>query len=128
MCATCHIYVPEDLAERLPSPVNPEEVETLEDNLLDPYFDPLRSRLGCQLKVKDLYEDCVIEVPQAALNSDSSSTLDTHKFPVEQFRVLVQEIEGAKGKGAADLNFGLSSNDDDEISNEEIKYLIASPF
>eukprot|EP00347_Sterkiella_histriomuscorum_P009698 403340223 len=90
VCATCHIYIPEDLADKIPRPID-LEIETLEDfSLLDykpnkALSDQLeshlregsdkksqqiqqqnityRSRLGCQVQVRDITEGCVIEVP-----------------------------------------------------------------
>ncbi len=45
-CATCHVYVDPDWAVQLP-PASREESELLQE--LDNY-DPLRSRLSCQLE------------------------------------------------------------------------------
>lgn len=70
MCATCHVHIPDELLQSLPYPPDPMEVETLEDNLVDPYFDPLRSRLGCQIKVHQVVENCTIEIPHASLKPD----------------------------------------------------------
>ena len=70
MCATCHVYIPDELIQALPYPPDPMEVETLEDNLKDPYFDPVRSRLGCQIKVNQIIENCTIEIPHGSLMAD----------------------------------------------------------
>ncbi|MBR9765425.1 MAG: 2Fe-2S iron-sulfur cluster binding domain-containing protein [Rhodobacteraceae bacterium] len=59
-CSTCHVYVAEGWADRLP-PMDP-----MEEDMLDfaPGVEPGRSRLSCQLTVSEALDGLVVEVPQ----------------------------------------------------------------
>ena len=58
-CATCHVYVPDAWAERCGSP------DELETNILDFAFDVRpTSRLSCQIKVSDLLDGLVVDLPE----------------------------------------------------------------
>ena len=58
-CATCHVYVPEELVERL---IPKDE---LEENMLDFAFDIREtSRLSCQIEVTAELEGMVVLMPQ----------------------------------------------------------------
>ena len=61
MCATCHVFVAEDDAGRLP-PKNELESEMLESAAAE-----LRhtSRLSCQIKVTDALDGLVVEMPES---------------------------------------------------------------
>lgn len=61
MCATCHVYVADAWASRLP-PKNEVEEEMLESAAGD-----LRptSRLSCQIKVTDELDGLVVEIPES---------------------------------------------------------------
>jgi len=61
MCATCHVYVADTWASRLP-PKNEVEEEMLESAAAD-----LRptSRLSCQIKVTDELDGLVVEIPES---------------------------------------------------------------
>ena len=59
-CSTCHVYVAEDWADKLPPK------EAMEADMLDFAFepDPVRSRLTCQLKVSDALDGLVVTMPE----------------------------------------------------------------
>lgn len=59
MCATCHVYVQENSLDGLP------EMSDDEDDMLDETVAERRdnSRLGCQLKAGDAFEELVVTVP-----------------------------------------------------------------
>lgn len=59
VCSTCHVYVDPDWVDRLPARAE-AELETLE---LAPGVDPIRSRLGCQLRVTESFDGLVVTVP-----------------------------------------------------------------
>ena len=57
-CATCHVYVNEEWAEKLP------EKEDGEEDMLDMAFEPKKnSRLSCQLIVSDQLDGLVVNIP-----------------------------------------------------------------
>lgn len=60
MCATCHVYVDEDSAARLPPPGEVEE-EMLESAAAERTD---RSRLSCQLVVPEGLNKLVVRVPE----------------------------------------------------------------
>lgn len=59
MCATCHVYVRKDHLNGLP------EMSDDEDDMLDETVAERRdnSRLGCQLKAGEAFEELVVTVP-----------------------------------------------------------------
>ncbi len=58
-CATCHVYVDEDWAERVGQP------EPMEEDMLDFAYDVRpTSRLSCQIKVTDDLDGLVVSVPE----------------------------------------------------------------
>ncbi|ALU73454.1 ferredoxin (plasmid) [Rhodococcus erythropolis R138] len=60
MCATCHIYVSDKYLEFLPD-MDEDEDEMLDDTV-EPR-DPVRSRLGCQLRLEGDIADLEVTVP-----------------------------------------------------------------
>ena len=57
-CATCHVYVNEEWAEKLPVKEDGEE------DMLDMAFEPKKnSRLSCQLIVSDQLDGLVVDIP-----------------------------------------------------------------
>tara|TARA_B100001175_G_scaffold133766_1_gene113726 strand:+ start:230 stop:550 length:321 start_codon:yes stop_codon:yes gene_type:complete len=57
-CATCHVYVNEEWAEKLPVKEDGEE------DMLDMAFEPKKnSRLSCQLIVSDQLDGLVVNIP-----------------------------------------------------------------
>lgn len=57
-CATCHVIVAEDWADRLPPK------GTMEADMIDFASDPKpTSRLSCQLKIDESFEGLVIHLP-----------------------------------------------------------------
>ena len=61
-CATCHCYVAEDWAGRLPMP-DPAEVE-----MLDCAKDPRpNSRLSCQIRMSAAYDGLVLHLPESQI-------------------------------------------------------------
>jgi len=60
-CATCHVILPSDLMKDLPRPKG-EEDELLK---LGAHVTP-ESRLGCQVKVDDSFQDAKIILPNIA--------------------------------------------------------------
>ncbi|MEU6656247.1 2Fe-2S iron-sulfur cluster-binding protein [Streptomyces sp. NPDC046900] len=58
-CATCHVWVRRDFADRVGGPGD------LEDDLLDLGAEDRRatSRLGCQIKIDDDLDGLVVDVP-----------------------------------------------------------------
>ena len=57
-CATCHVYVKEELVNKLP------KKEDGEDDMLDMAFEPKKnSRLSCQLMGTDQLEGLVVNLP-----------------------------------------------------------------
>ncbi|CAK65492.1 unnamed protein product (macronuclear) [Paramecium tetraurelia] len=62
-CSTCHVILPKQLYDKLPQPV-PEE-----EDLLDlAYGLTETSRLGCQVKVDEKFENVIIQLPKATRN------------------------------------------------------------
>ena len=59
-CATCHVYVDEEWADRLPAPSGEEQdmVEGLDKRRAN-------SRLGCQVMVTDALDGLVVTVAEA---------------------------------------------------------------
>jgi 2Fe-2S ferredoxin len=58
-CATCHIYVDDEWAERVGPP------EPMEEDMLDFAFDVRpTSRLSCQIKISDAFDGLVVHVPE----------------------------------------------------------------
>ena len=59
-CSTCHVYVAEDWVEKLP------QKDDMEEDMLDFAYepDPARSRLTCQLKVTDMLDGLVVQMPE----------------------------------------------------------------
>jgi 2Fe-2S ferredoxin len=60
MCATCHVYVPDDFASRLP------EMTEVEDELLDSTASERlpSSRLSCQLPVTHQLDGMSVQMPE----------------------------------------------------------------
>ncbi|CAM5404313.1 2Fe-2S iron-sulfur cluster-binding protein [Sphingobium scionense] len=60
-CATCHCYVEEDWADRLPAPAQTEQ------DMLECTASERRpsSRLGCQIVVSDALDGLVVHLPAA---------------------------------------------------------------
>ncbi|MCW2284988.1 2Fe-2S ferredoxin [Rhodoblastus acidophilus] len=57
-CATCHVYVAKEWADKLPKP------EPMESDMLDFAVDPRpTSRLSCQIKLSDELDGLVLELP-----------------------------------------------------------------
>ena len=57
-CATCHVYVKEDLLDKLPTKEDGEE------DMLDMAFEPNKfSRLSCQLTVTDELDGLIVQLP-----------------------------------------------------------------
>ena len=57
-CATCHVYVDDAWTEVVGGPSN------MEEDMLDFAFDvTAKSRLSCQIKVKDALDGLVVHVP-----------------------------------------------------------------
>ena len=57
-CATCHVYVAKEWADKLPSP------EPMESDMLDFAVDPRpTSRLSCQIKLTGDLDGLVLELP-----------------------------------------------------------------
>ncbi|HEX6999216.1 MAG TPA: 2Fe-2S iron-sulfur cluster-binding protein [Gammaproteobacteria bacterium] len=57
-CATCHVLIDPDWVDRLP-PRSYEERLMLQDL---PSFDPVRSRLSCQIVVTEAFDGLTLEV------------------------------------------------------------------
>ncbi|MDY8107654.1 2Fe-2S iron-sulfur cluster-binding protein [Fulvimarina sp. 2208YS6-2-32] len=58
-CATCHVYVDEAWADKLPQP------EPMEEDMLDFAFDQRpNSRLSCQIIVRDGLDGLTVTVPE----------------------------------------------------------------
>ncbi len=58
-CATCHVYVAEDWAKKLP------KAESMEEGMLDFAFDVRpTSRLSCQIKITPALEGLVVTTPE----------------------------------------------------------------
>jgi 2Fe-2S ferredoxin len=60
MCATCHVYVDEAFAGRLPAPLE-TELEMLECTASDRLPN---SRLGCQIKLSAALDGLVVSLPE----------------------------------------------------------------
>jgi 2Fe-2S ferredoxin len=57
-CATCHVYVAKEWADKLPKP------EPMEADMLDFAVDPRpTSRLSCQIKLTGALDGLVLELP-----------------------------------------------------------------
>ncbi|KHK89822.1 2Fe-2S iron-sulfur cluster-binding protein [Novosphingobium malaysiense] len=59
-CATCHVYVAQEWAEKLP-PVEEMEDELLENTACERKSN---SRLSCQIDVTDELDGLVVEIPE----------------------------------------------------------------
>ncbi|MFN3892434.1 MAG: 2Fe-2S iron-sulfur cluster-binding protein [Beijerinckiaceae bacterium] len=58
-CATCHVYVDEAFAEKMP------KAEPMEEDMLDFAYDVRNnSRLSCQIKVTDALDGLVVTTPE----------------------------------------------------------------
>ncbi|RYH07726.1 2Fe-2S iron-sulfur cluster-binding protein [Tropicimonas sp. IMCC6043] len=59
-CSTCHAYIDEAWADKLPP------VEAMEEDMLDFAYEtkPGQSRLTCQLKVTDAFDGLVVRLPE----------------------------------------------------------------
>ncbi|MEL6872185.1 MAG: 2Fe-2S iron-sulfur cluster-binding protein, partial [Pseudomonadota bacterium] len=58
-CATCHVYVGDEWAEKVGKPSD------MEEDMLDFAFDVREtSRLSCQIKVTDELDGLVVHVPE----------------------------------------------------------------
>jgi 2Fe-2S ferredoxin len=58
-CATCHVFLPEDWAERVPAK------EDMEERMLDFAFDVQEgSRLACQIEVTDEIDGLEVMMPE----------------------------------------------------------------
>jgi 2Fe-2S ferredoxin len=61
-CATCHVYVVDGWADKIPSP-DPEETD-----LLEAVAEPREnSRLSCQIKMNDTLDGLVVQVPASQI-------------------------------------------------------------
>ncbi|PZO19834.1 MAG: (2Fe-2S)-binding protein [Burkholderiales bacterium] len=60
MCATCHVYVDEAFADRLPPPLE-TELEMLECTASERLPN---SRLGCQIKLSAALDGLVVRLPE----------------------------------------------------------------
>ncbi|MDP3165275.1 MAG: 2Fe-2S iron-sulfur cluster-binding protein [Hydrogenophaga sp.] len=60
MCATCHVYVDEAFADRLPAPLE-TELEMLECTAGERLPN---SRLGCQIKLSTALDGLVVRLPE----------------------------------------------------------------
>lgn len=60
MCATCHVYVDEAFADRLPAPLE-TELEMLECTATERLPN---SRLGCQIKLSAALDGLVVRLPE----------------------------------------------------------------
>lgn len=60
MCATCHVYVDEAFADRLPAPLE-TELEMLECTASERLPN---SRLGCQIKLSAALDGLVVRLPE----------------------------------------------------------------
>ena len=60
MCATCHVYVDEAFADRLPAPLE-TELEMLECTASERQPN---SRLGCQIKLSTELKGLVVRLPE----------------------------------------------------------------
>lgn len=63
MCATCHVYVDEEWAERLPA------ISADEDEMLEAAASERRptSRLSCQLLLTDALDGLVVHLPETQI-------------------------------------------------------------
>ena len=58
-CATCHVYVKDDLYSKL------YEKSEGEDDMIDQAYDPKKnSRLSCQITVSDKIEGLIVHLPE----------------------------------------------------------------
>ena len=59
-CATCHVYVREEWADKVGRAVE------MEEDMLDFAYEPdaARSRLTCQLKVTDALDGLIVQMPK----------------------------------------------------------------
>jgi len=58
-CATCHVYINEEWAEKVGGP------EAMEEDMLDFAYDVRpTSRLSCQIRVSDELDGLVVQVPE----------------------------------------------------------------
>jgi 2Fe-2S ferredoxin len=58
-CATCHVYVDEAFAEKMP------KAEPMEEDMLDFAYDVRNnSRLSCQIKVTEALDGLVVTTPE----------------------------------------------------------------
>lgn len=66
MCATCHVYVDEEWADRL------EERDEVEEEMLEETASPRRScsRLSCQIPLSDATDGLVVHVPEEQIADD----------------------------------------------------------
>lgn len=62
MCATCHVYVRDEYLEGLPA-IGEDEEEMLECTA-EPR-DATRSRLGCQLKAGEAFDQIEVDIPES---------------------------------------------------------------
>jgi ferredoxin, 2Fe-2S len=60
MCATCHVYVDEAFADRLPAPLE-TELEMLECTASERMTN---SRLSCQIKLSNALDGLVVRLPE----------------------------------------------------------------
>ena len=61
-CATCHVYVDAEWAERTGEP------DSMEDGMLDCVLDrQANSRLSCQIQVTDEIDGLVVRIPESQL-------------------------------------------------------------
>jgi 2Fe-2S ferredoxin len=63
MCATCHVYVDEEFADRLPE-MSPDEDEMLEAAASERTE---RSRLSCQIVLTDELDGLVVRLPETQI-------------------------------------------------------------
>jgi len=59
-CSTCHVYIHPDWIEKLPAK------DDMETDMLDFAYEPdeTRSRLTCQLKVTDVLDGLIVQMPE----------------------------------------------------------------
>ena len=61
-CATCHVYIPAEWADKVGGPVNDTEAELLEAAACEARPS---SRLSCQIVMTDALDGLVVEMPES---------------------------------------------------------------
>ncbi|VDK38849.1 unnamed protein product [Taenia asiatica] len=95
-CSTCHVYVNEEMFDKLPEPKD-EENDMLD---LAPFLKP-NSRLSCQIILTKELDGIVIELPPATRNFYPMLQRDSGKLGVSRIweDILSTEIEYIKSNG-----------------------------